>query len=243
MDASLPNVNLLNATLHIFPNEYANQGYAANTRQITGWNSSTKTISWAGNIFNSNAVGTLYYVYGALSLLDIPTEWYLNTTSGTLYLWTPDGASPAAHVVEVKNRTSAFTLDNLSYVTVSGMYVFGAGISMANTTRCVVNNCNLIYVQHNTTADWAASVPIANQVSGSGSMWENSTITFSSQDGIRCTGQNETVSNCVIQQVDYYPGTYYAGVTAYTGATGTKDYQQYYLAQRALLRGRQRHEY
>jgi Right handed beta helix region/Immunoglobulin I-set domain len=220
VDASLPNVNLLGATLHIFPNEYANQGYAANTRQITGWDSSTKTISWGGNIFDSGAVGTLYYVYGALSLLDIPTEWYLQ--SGTLYLWTPDGASPATHVIEIKARTSAFTLNNRSYVAVSGIYVFGAGISMANTTSCVVDNCNLRYVQHNTTADWTVDVPIANQVSGSGSIWKNSTIKFSSQDGIRCTGQNEVASNCVIQQVDYYPGTYYAGVTAFSGGSGTK---------------------
>ena len=221
-DASLPNVNLLGATLHIFPNEYNNPGYAANTRQITGWDSATKTMSWNANIFNTGAVATVYYVYGVLLLLDIPTEWYLNTTSGSLYLWTPDGASPTNHVVEVKNRTSAFTLDHLSYVTVSGIYVFGAGISMANTTNCVVDNCNLIYVQHDTTADWAVSVPIANQVSGSGSMWKNSTIMYSSQDGIRCTGHNEVVSNCVIQQVDYYPGTYYAAVTAYSGGSGTK---------------------
>jgi len=221
-DPSLPNVNLVGATLHIFPDEYNNPGYAANTRQITGWNSSTKTISWSGNIFNTNAQNTFYYVYGSLSLLDIPTEWYLDATGETLYLWAPDGASPATHVVEVKTRTSAFTLDNLSYITVNGIYVFAAGISMADTTDCIVDNCNLEYVQHNTTADWQVSVPIANQVSGNGSMWENSSITYSSQDGIRCTGQNEIVSNCVIQQVDYYPGTYYACVTAFSGGSGTK---------------------
>jgi hypothetical protein len=222
VDASLPNVNLLGATLHIFPNEFNNQGYAANTRRITGWNPSTKTISWSGNIFNTGATGTLYYVYGALSLLDIPTEWFLDTIGQTLYLWTPDGASPTNHVVEIKNRTEAFQLDNHSYIVVTGLYVFGAGISMANTTNCVVDNCNVLYAQHNTTADWTMDVPIANQVSGSGSIWRNSTIRFSSQDGIRCSGQGEMVSNCVIQQVDYYPGTYYAGVTAFSGGSGTK---------------------
>ncbi len=215
VDASLPNVNLLGATLHIFPNEFNNQGYAANTRQITAWDPVAKKISWNGNIFNSGAVNTLYYIYGALSLLDIPTEWYLDDAGNTLYLWTPDGASPTNHVVEVKARTNAFTLDNLSYVTVSGIYVFGAGISMNTTTQCMVDRCNLIYVQHNTTADWTVSVPIVNQVSGTGSVWQNSTIRFSSQDGIRFSGLNEVVSNCVIQQVDYYPGTYYAAVTAF----------------------------
>lgn len=222
MDPALPNVNLLGARLHIFPAEFANPGYAANTRQITGWDASTKTISWNGNLFATGAAGTFYYVYGALSLLDIPTEWYLDTTGTKLYLWAPDGASPAQHVVEIKSRANAFTLDNRSYITVSGIFVFAAGISMANTTRCIVDNCNLRYVQHYTTADWTQDVTIANKVSGSGSMWRNSTICFSSQDGIRCSGQNEVVSNCVIQQVDYYPGTYYAAVTAFSGGSGTK---------------------
>ncbi len=222
MDSSLPNVNLLGATLHIFPNEYNNSGYAANTRLITAWDPVAKKLSWNGNIFNSGATATYYYIYGALPLLDISTEWYLDTNAKVLYLWCPDSASPTNHTVEIKARTSAFTLDNLAYITVNGLYVFAAGISMANTTDCIVNNCNLEYVQHNTTADWTMDVPIANQVSGSGSMWENSTIKYSSQDGIRCSGQNEVVSNCVIQQVDYYPGTYYAAVTAYSGGNGTR---------------------
>jgi hypothetical protein len=225
-DTNLPNVNLQGATLHIFPAEYNNPGFVGNTRPIIGWASSTKTISWNNAIDLSSDYGspkgTVYYVYGALSLLDTNTEWYLDGSSSKLYLWAPDSASPAQHIVEIKARTNAFTLDNRSNITVSGIYVFAAGISMANTTYCVVDNCNLRYVQHYTTADWTQDVPIANQVSGSGSMWKNSTISFSSQDGIRCSGQNEVVSNCVIQQVDYYPGTYYAAVTAYSGGSGTR---------------------
>jgi hypothetical protein len=221
-DTNLPSgLSLAGAYMQFFSSEYGNQGFTANTRQITAWNSSTKTISWSGNVVEADSTGCLYYVYGALSLLDIPTEWYYSSTSNTLYLWCSDGATPANHIVETKNRTSAFTLDGLSYVTVNGLYVFAAGISMANTTHCMVNNCNLIYVQHNMTADWANTVPIANQVSGTGSMWINSAIDYSSQDGIRLTGQGEMVSNCVISNVDYYPGTYYAGVTSYSGANGS----------------------
>ncbi len=220
-DTKLPSgLNLVGAYVQFFDSEYGNQGFTAETREITSWNASTKTFSWANNVTEADSTGVLYYVYGTLSLLDIPTEWY-ESSGGTLYLWAPDSASPATHLVETKNRTSAFTLDNHSYVVVNGIYVFAAGISMANTTDCVVNNCNLVYVQHNMTADWAKDVPIANQVSGSGSRWENSTIQFSSQDGIRCSGQNEVVSNCIILDVDYYPGTYYAGVSPHSGGSGT----------------------
>jgi len=225
-DTHLPtnNVNLVGAYMQFFPDEYGNPGYEALTRQITTWSPSTRTFGWSGSVSNGTSfyqTDNYYYVYGALCLLDIPTEWYYSSFSNTLYLWCADNATPANHIVETKNRTSAFTLDNLSYVTVNGLFVFGAGISMANTTQCVVNNCNLIYVQHNMTADWTKDVPIANQVSGTGSMWINSVIDYSSQDGIRLSGQNEMVSNCVISNVDYYPGTYYAGVTAYSGGNGS----------------------
>jgi hypothetical protein len=220
-DTALPSgLSLVGASVHFFDSEYGNQGFSAETRQITSWNSATKTFSWSGNVMEADSTGCLYYVYGALSLLDIPTEWY-ESSSGTLYLWAPDSASPATHIVETKNRTSAFTLDNLSYVTIDGIFVFAAGISMANTTHCTVNDCNLIYVQHNMTADWAKDIPIANQVSGTGSRWINSAIGYSSQDGIRLSGQNEVVSNCVIYDVDYYPGTYYASVSPYSGGIGT----------------------
>ena len=222
-DTALPtNFSLAGATLHFFASESGRQGYSANTRQITGWNPSTQTISWSGNVQQAQQTGCLYYLYGALCLLDIPTEWYYNSTGDTLYLWCPDSASPTNHDVETKNRLNAFTLDNLSYVTVNGIYVFAAGISMVNTTDCVVNNCNLMYVQHNTTADWSqVNIPMANEVSGTGSIWENSVINFSSQDGIQLTGQNGIVSNCVIYNVDYYPGTYYASVETFGSASGS----------------------
>jgi hypothetical protein len=220
-DASLPSgLQLTGAYVQIFEDEYGNAGFSAATRQITGWNSSTKTISFSSDgLWDGYQTGNYYYVYDALSLLDIPTEWY--ETNNTLYLWAPDNASPAAHLVETKDRTNAFTLDSLSYVTINGLDVFAAGISMANTTHCIVDNCDLIYVQHNTTADWDVDFPQANQVSGTGSEWLNSLIRYSSQDGIRLFGTNEVVSNCVIFDVDYYPGTYYACVSPYSGGTNT----------------------
>ena len=218
-DLNLPSgLSLAGAYVHFFDSESGNQGYAASTRPITGWNSATKTFSWATNVYRADSSGCLYYVYGALSLLDIPTEWYQTNT--TLYLWAPNSDSPGNHTVETKNRTNAFTLDNLSYVMLSNIYVFAAGISMAHTTNCVVNGCNLIYVQHDMTADYTRDVHIANQVSGTGSQWINSVIDYSSQDGIRLLGTNEVVSNCVVYNVDYYPGTYYSCVSPNSTSAG-----------------------
>ena len=53
--------------------------------------------------------GNPYLLMGALAGLDSPGEWFLDEATGTVYLWTPDGASPATHTIEVKQRDYAAT--------------------------------------------------------------------------------------------------------------------------------------
>ncbi len=224
-DTQLPSgINLTGAYVQIFDDEYGNRGFTAETRQITSWNSSTKTFSYSSDgQWDGYQTGNLYYVYGALSLLDIATEWYQAST--TLYFRAPDSASPAVHIIETKNRANAFNLNGLSHITLNGLYIFAASVTMLNSTDCAVDNCDMLYVQHNTSADWTVTIPQANVSSGTGAQWLNTTIQYSSQDGIQLYGTNEVVSNCVIFDVAYYPGTYYACVDAngYQGsaASGT----------------------
>jgi hypothetical protein len=84
-----------------------------------------------------------------------------------------------------------------------------------------VDDCHLRYIQHYTTADWdwALSQGVTNtcRVSGMGSVWRNSSITVSSQSGLYILGSGVVVSNCVISQVDYYPGNYYASIGLISG--------------------------
>ncbi|MEI8043856.1 MAG: hypothetical protein WCL11_20770, partial [Verrucomicrobiota bacterium] len=226
VDTALPNGNLVGATLHILASASLANAWAAYTRTITGYDQVAKKLTWAngwssgGGASYNVTPGNKYYLFGALSLLDTPTEWFLG--GGTLYLWTPDGASPAAHTVEVKMRASAVVLDNCSYVTVSNLYVFAAGISMVSSINCVVDNCHLRYVQHNTTADWQVDagtpIPAACTVGGSGSVWRNSSVRFSSQDGIQLNGTGAIVTNCVVSDVGYYLGSGYSAVTTASGS-------------------------
>lgn len=218
--SALPSVDLVGATLHLRPGKPLWE-YVHYTRNISAYNTLTKQISWTSPISTTFKVQSndVFYVYGKLSLLDAAAEWYLDTAGDKIYLWTPDNASPATHTVEVKSRTEGFVLDNRSYVAVSGMFVFAAGISMLNTTNCVVDGCHLRYVRHDTTADWGlvntAGQQTACGVSGSGSVWQNSSIMYSSQDGIKLSDTGALVTNCVIRNVNYYPGYDYGAVTVY----------------------------
>jgi parallel beta-helix repeat protein len=211
-DAELPAVNLVGATIHVFP---GNRGmeYVGYTRTITNYDTGNKSITWATALSDTINVGNPYYLFHSLSLLDVATEWYWDDAGDKLYLWTPDGASPASHIVEIKSRTSAFVLTNCSFITLTGLYVFAAGIPMSTSSaNCIVDNCHLRYVQHFTTADGFNGGPDSKcNVSGSGSVWQNSSIMFSSQNGLRVDADN-VVSNCVIRDADYFPGNYYSAI-------------------------------
>jgi fibronectin type 3 domain-containing protein len=218
--SALPNVDLVGATLHLRPGKPLWE-YLYYTRPVATYDSVAKKITWNAAISTTFKVqtGNLFYLYGKLTLLDCAGEWYLDTNTDKLYLWTMASNSPSGHTVEAKMRDEAFVLDDRSYVSVKGLFVFAAGISMLNTTNCVVDGCHLRYVRHDTTADWGlpnvAGQTTACGVSGSGSVWKNSSITYSSQDGIKLSDTGAAVTNCVIRNVNYYPGYDYSAVTVY----------------------------
>ncbi len=225
-DPKLPDGNLTGAKLHVTPGKVGGE-WSAFTCPISSFDNITKKLSLAYNFFRGNEnyrlrIGNPYWIYGVLALLDIPTEWHLDSSTSTLYLWAPDGASPATHQVEVKVRTSAFNLDSRSYVNVKGLFIFAAGISMRDSTGCVVDDCHLRYIQHATTANWDQDYIVpACHVTGTRNIWKNSSILFSSQNGIQLEGTYNTVQNCVIRDVAYYPGLYYASVKSIDGSNQT----------------------
>jgi hypothetical protein len=213
VDAALPSVTLTGAVVHVFTGTPGGE-YVAYTRTITNYDTGTKTITWDTALSNTVQPGNPYYLFHSLSLLDIATEWYLDDSGNNLYLWTPDGASPASHIVEAKTRLSAFVITNRAYITVTGLYTFAAGIYTSAATNLIVDDCHLRYVQHFTTADgFNSGQDTKCTVSGSNSMWINSSIQFSSQNGLG-VGSYNVVSNCVISDVDYFPGNYYSAIVA-----------------------------
>ncbi|SFT05706.1 carbohydrate-binding protein [Paenibacillus sp. BC26] len=79
--------------------------------------------SWGAN------TGSKFYLAGARVGLDIAKEWSLDKATDTLYLWAPNGDSPANHTVELKARKNGFDLGTNQYITIQGI----------NFTACAVN--------------------------------------------------------------------------------------------------------
>jgi hypothetical protein len=147
--------------------------------------------------------GNPYLLVGALAGLDSPGEWFLDQATGTVYLWTPDGKSPAAHVVEAKQRDYAVDLSKLSNVEVKGCDILGAAVNMADAQSCLLEDCRLRYVEHAQEYVGGKMPPARNVVTGKGNTWRRCLIAYGATTAIALSGEDNALENCVIHDANY----------------------------------------
>jgi hypothetical protein len=228
MDNALPPGDFNGASVHIVPGDE--------------WISSTKTInnytpgvgftfsnnSWAGSeSYYTPRAGNPYWLFGALDGLDIATEWCLKKTGPQnydCYLWCDGNDSPAGHLVEMKKRNHAFVLSNKTFIRLKGVLIFAAAVLMDNSQNCLIEDCQIKYVDHFTQCDAynTSHNPYnhQNRMSGSGNEWKKCSIIYSAGNGVHDRGQRNKVTNCIIHDVDYmatYAGAIYVNPDASGG--------------------------
>jgi fibronectin type 3 domain-containing protein len=181
----------------------------------------TYTSSFTSTTYNLAGPGDPYYITGdpyftagSFQTLNGPGDFYRDPNTGKLYLWTPNGDSPANHLIEAKHREWAFDLSGDSYININGINIFAASIKTTSTSNhIVINGINAQYVSHfeNYTGGWIPYESNGSAVVGSTGIvldgsydtLENSTIAYSAGDGVFLGGNNEVVYNNTIHDVDY----------------------------------------
>ena len=86
-----------------------------------------------------------YFLEGKLELLDAEGEWWLDTSSSTLYLWPPNNADP--NNLEIRGKVHSYAIDvsGSDYVTLKGLDFFGATFRFSRCVGCVAEDLNLVY--------------------------------------------------------------------------------------------------
>jgi hypothetical protein len=140
-----------------------------------------------------------YYLSGKLEALDSPTEWHLDLENLTLYLWTDDGRSPGGRNVEVKVREYAFDAKGRQFIELKGFHFFGATLRFDSCSDCVVENCHLSF------PTWARRTGPAAQtlVEGSRNVMRNCSVVFADGPGVVVRGEDNTMENCLVHDVDF----------------------------------------
>jgi hypothetical protein len=185
--------------------------------------SATKTVfnsSIYQGGYDGAGPGWVSHVFG---LLDAPNEWYRDSASQTLYLWTPDGGDPSQHLVEAKKRTLGFDLRGKQYVNLTGLHFLATSLTMAEANNCIVDKCIFKYISHYDDFQWYESAAFWQSpfdptsgytgvyVSGYNNIIKNSLFRGSAGSGVIMNGRDNTVTNCIIHSCDY-AATYQAGV-------------------------------
>ncbi|HEY4459043.1 MAG TPA: carbohydrate-binding protein [Pseudonocardiaceae bacterium] len=164
---------------------------------------------------------------GKLELLGQPGEWFYSASTHRLYLWTPDGTSPATHTVEAKQRELAIDLSGRSYVSVVGLDIKGASAqTSSSSTQDVLEGINAQDISAYddlapdpnmvTTPDGCAVLTAGETTSGillggTHNVLRDSVLDGSTGNGVAVTGSANTVTNNTILHVDTL-GSYAAGI-------------------------------
>lgn len=197
--------------------------WTAQTSTVTGYNSSTKTLTitkpqvdlW----HRVPGKNSYFYLTGKLSELDAENEWHYE--NGQLYLWAPGGVDPSTVTVEAKSsRKWGFDLSGKNHIQLKDINVFAASANLENATHCVIDNCDFKYVSsdptinytysrggygdHTKLAPWWDSTwnDVGVYIGGSHNVLKNSEVAYSYGDCVTVTGNNNTVKNNILHEAN-----------------------------------------
>ena len=167
-----------------------------------------------------------YFLAGKLEALDSPGEWFRDATTRTLYLWTPDGKSPAEHTVEGKTRGYAFAASGVSHVELSGFHFFATTFKLEDVSSCRLDNVHLLFPHglHDpfgppvrgprapeeprrwNSRQWfrETSVVTPTYLGGQHNTLANASIRYANGSSLVLVGTKNTVENCLIHDIDWY---------------------------------------
>jgi len=196
------------------------------------WMSETATVmasgpGWVSFKFHEGEhyrpiAGNPFFLFGKLSELDAPGEWFHNPAAQVLHFRPPGTDSPAKHLVEFKARPYAFDLRGKSNVVVRGLQLFASTIiTDAASNHIELDGLDVRYPSHfSTLVRWRTGLADSGIIlNGTSNALRNSTIAFSAGNGVSLLGVNNTVSNNIIHDVDYSGGVG-AGINTGAGARG-----------------------
>jgi hypothetical protein len=147
--------------------------------------------------------GNWYLLYGSLAGLDSPGEWFLDPSAGVVYLWTPDGASPETHVVEVRQRDYACDLRKRAFIEIRGFDILGAAVTMDAAHDCLLDDCRLRYVEHYREFTQEKTPPTLNVMTGKNNEWRRCLVAYAAASALHVGGEDNRLVNCVLHDANY----------------------------------------
>ena len=122
--------------------------YTLSSSVVTASSGQTLTIDSAP-LFGTG-VGKGFFLTNKLEFLTSPGQWYYDTSTNTLYLWTPNGDSPAGYTVRGSVRNYGIDIESKDYITFENIDIEHAaidGIYVNGGNHISADNVDVIYAE------------------------------------------------------------------------------------------------
>ncbi len=132
---------------------YLGRGYVYTRDPITTIDTSSKQISITNEPYlNSSYSRWLWSAFNLVEEITIPGEWYLDRTTGILYLWPPDDLATGEILFTTQGQEwSQFILvenaSNVIFEDLTFELSMRTGVHMVNCNNVTINNCTIRNMQ------------------------------------------------------------------------------------------------
>ena len=200
--------------------------YSSWTRQVRTHSAGSNTMTYdqdLGNDVNRTDEGGIsgkwnqsnrFYLFGMRQFLDTPGEWFYDAAQKKLYLFSPNGKSPAEGVLENKTRDWGLTADSTcNYLTIDGITFFGTAFSLGKDYSAT-RSSHLVF-QNNTVlhSSWTEYVGLPKGSSKKDQIYPaivadnshvvNNTFGFGALTALYINGFDNLIENNFFHDFDY----------------------------------------
>jgi len=150
-----------------------------------------------------------YFLEGKLGLLDEENEWFYDTESKTVYLWTPDGKHPREFEIKGKTQSYAFEIKNSSHIKIDGFNFFGTTFKTYESNHITVENCHLQYpsyskrMLYDLTPMDVTSMKLRKWNEKANNTIRNCKFEYMDGPALEMNGWNNLVENNYMHNIDY----------------------------------------
>lgn len=188
------------------------------TRVVEGYEPGSETLPYTitMNPFHSERRNwwhdDYYYLMGKAEALDAEGEWFLAEDNTVTLV----SANPPQNI-RAKQRDYAFRGEGLAFVELSGFHFFACTFRFLDSTRCVVENCNLLFPSYSRTipegeeAGKRGSAP-GTLVSGRENIVRSSSFSHCPNYGVILRGEKNLFEDCIVHDVNWSGTLHYVAL-------------------------------
>jgi parallel beta-helix repeat protein len=184
--------------------------YSLETFSVTS--SSSKTLTLSGTPYPNLNLKTGFILVGKLEFLDSAGEWYYDSATKTVYVWTREGDSPAHHIVRGSVYNSGVAGSGYNYITIKDLELLHNKISGISSSGSYLN------IDNNTISLTDAKGIYVSP--GSSNTISNNTVNGANHIGIEGYSDKSTYSDNIINETSLFDEIGLSGIGAWYMGSG-----------------------